>query len=223
MSSSSPKRILFEQFATVAKAVAHPLRLEILEQLAQGERSVEVVADRTRVSMANASQHLQHMRRAGLVAARRTGKFVFYRLADDAVLNLLASLRCIAEAQSAEVERVVRGYFNDRDRLEAISRPELMERLKAGIVTVLDLRPEDEFALGHLPCAINVPLSELETRLADLDPDQEIVAYCRGPYCVLSYEAVAMLRACGFKVRRLEDGLPEWRAAGFPVEAGSGR
>jgi ArsR family transcriptional regulator len=220
MSSESPKQALFGQFAAVAKAVAHPHRLELLEQLAQGDRSVEVLADRTRVSIANASQHLQHLRRAGLVAARRDGKFVFYRLADDAVLGLLTSLRRIAELQSAEVERVVRSYFNDRDSLEAVSRPELMDRLKAGIVTVLDVRPEDEFALGHLPGAINLPLSELEKRLADLDPDREIVAYCRGPYCVLSYEAVAMLRARGFKIRRLEDGLPEWRAAGLPVEAG---
>lgn len=220
MSSESPKQALFAQFAAVAKAVAHPHRLELLEQLAQGERSVEVLADRTRVSVANASQHLQHLRRAGLVAARRDGKFVFYRLADDAVLGLLTSLRRIAELQSAEVERVVRSYFNDRDSLEAVSRLELMDRLKAGIVTVLDVRPEDEFALGHLPGAINLPLSKLEKRLADLDPDREIVAYCRGPYCVLSYEAVAMLRARGFKVRRLEDGLPEWRAAGLPVEAG---
>ncbi len=220
MSSESPKQALFAQFAGVAKAVAHPHRLELLEQLAQGERSVEVLADRTRVSVANASQHLQHLRRAGLVGARRDGKFVFYRLADDAVLGLLTSLRRIAELQSAEVERVVRSYFNDRDSLEAVSRLELMDRLKAGIVTVLDVRPEDEFALGHLPGAINVPLSELDKRLADLDPDREIVAYCRGPYCVLSYEAVAMLRARGFKVRRLEDGLPEWRAAGLPVEAG---
>jgi ArsR family transcriptional regulator len=220
MSSESPKQALFAQFAAVAKAVAHPHRLELLEQLAQGARSVEVLADRTRVSVANASQHLQHLRRAGLVAARRDGKFVFYRLADDAVLGLLTSLRRIAELQSAEVERVVRSYFNDRDSLEAVSRPELMDRLKAGIVTVLDVRPADEFALGHLPGAINLPLSELEKRLVDLDPDQEIVAYCRGPYCVLSYEAVAMLRARGFKVHRLEDGLPEWRAAGLPVEVG---
>ena len=219
MSSESPKQALFAQFAAVAKAVAHPHRLELLEELAQGERSVEVLADRTRVSVANASQHLQHLRRAGLVAARRDGKFVFHRLADDdAVLGLLTSVRRIAELQSAEVERVVRSYFNDRDSLEAVSRPELMDRLKAGIVTVLDVRPEDEFALGHLPGAINLPLSELERRLADLDPGREIVAYCRGPYCVLSYEAVAMLRARGFKVRRLEDGLPEWRAAGLPVE-----
>lgn len=223
MSSESPKQTLFAQFAAVAKAVAHPHRLELLEQLAQGERSVEVLADRTRVSVANASQHLQHLRRTGLVTARRDGKFVFYRLADDAVLGLLTSLRRIAELQSAEVERVVRSYFNDRDSLEAVSRLELMDRLKAGIVTVLDVRPKDEFALGHLPGAINLPLSELEKRLADLDPDREIVAYCRGPYCVLSYEAVAMLRARGFKVRRLEDGLPEWRAAGLPVEAGAQR
>jgi ArsR family transcriptional regulator len=221
MSSESPKQALFGQFAAVAKAVAHPHRLELLEQLAQGDRSVEVLADRTRVSVANASQHLQHLRRAGLVAARRDGKFVFYRLADDAVLGLLTSLRRIAELQSAEVERVVRSYFNDRDSLEAVSRLELVNRLKAGIVTVLDVRPEDEFALGHLPGAINLPLSELERRLVDLDPGREIVAYCRGPYCVLSYEAVAMLRARGFKVRRLEDGLPEWRAAGLPVEAGT--
>lgn len=219
MSSKVPKQILFSEFAAVAKAAAHPHRLELLEQLAQGERNVEVLADRIRVSVANASQHLQQMRRAGLVATRRDGKFIFYRLADIAVLSLLTSLRRIAELQSAEVERVMRSYFHDRDSLEAVSRPELMDRLKAAIVTVLDVRPEDEFALGHLPGAINLPLSELEKRLADLDPDREIVAYCRGPYCVLSYEAVAMLRARGFKVRRLEDGLPEWRAAGLPVEA----
>src|SRR3990170_8571342 len=220
-SSESPKQALFTQFAAVAKAVAHPHRLALLEQLAQGERSVEVLADRIRVSVANASQHLQHMRRAGLIAGRREGKFVFYQLADDAVLDLLASLRRIAERNSAEVERVVHSYFENRDSLEPVSRLELMERLKVGLVTVLDLRPEDEFALGHLPGAVNIQLGELEKRLADLDPDQEIVAYCRGPYCVLSYEAVAALRARGFRVRRLEDGLPEWRAAGLPVVAGN--
>jgi ArsR family transcriptional regulator len=172
------------------------------------------------MSIANASQHLQQMRRAGLVASRRDGKFVFYHLTDDTVLNLLASLRLIAERNIAEVERVVRSYFNYRDSLEPVSLEELVERLKAGLVTVLDLRPEDEFALGHLPGALNIPLAELEKRLADFDPDQEIIAYCRGPYCVLSYEAVAVLRAHGFKIRRLEDGLPEWRAAGLPVETG---
>jgi ArsR family transcriptional regulator len=223
MSSESPKQVLLAQFAVVAKAVAHPHRLELLEQLAQGERSVEVLADRIRVSIANASQHLQHMRRAGLVAGRRDGKFVFYRLADDAVLDLIASLRRVAEARSAEVERVVRSYFHNRDSLEPVSHAELMDRLKVGLVTVLDVRPRDEFALGHLPGAVNIPLDELERRLASLDPEQEIVAYCRGPYCVLAYEAVAQLRARGFKVRRLEDGLPEWRAAGLPIEAGAQR
>ena len=220
MSSESPKHVLFGQFAAVAKAAAHPHRLELMEQLAQGERSVEVLADRIRLSVANASQHLQHMRRGGLVAARRDGKFVFYRLADDAVLTLVASLRRVAELQSAEVERVVRSYFHNRDALEPVTRAELMERLKAGVLTVLDVRPEDEFALGHLPGAVNVPLAELEQRLSVLDPAHEIIAYCRGPYCVLSYEAVARLRARGFKIRRLEDGYPEWRAAGLPVEAG---
>ena len=165
MSSESPKRVLFGQFAAVAKAAAHPYRLELLEQLAQGERSVEVLADRLKLSMANASQHLQHMRRGGLVAARRDGKFVFYRLADDAVLDLVAALRRVAETQSAEVERVVRSYFANRDALEPVARAELMSRLRDGVVTVLDVRPADEFALGHLPSAINVPLAELERRL----------------------------------------------------------
>jgi rhodanese-related sulfurtransferase/DNA-binding transcriptional ArsR family regulator len=220
MSSGGPKRALFEEFAMVAKAVAHPLRLELLEQLAQGERSVELLADRTRMSVANASQHLQQLRRAGLVAARRGGKFIFYGLADDAVLGLTAALRAVAERRSAEVERVIRSYFDDRDSLEPVSRGELMERLAAGIVTVIDVRPADEFALGHVPGAINLPLGELAGRLGDLDPGQEIVAYCRGPYCVLSYEAVAMLRAHGLTARRLEEGLPEWRAAGLPVERG---
>ena len=211
--------MLFAQFAAVAKAVAHPRRLALIEQLAQGERSVEVLAERIRTSIANASQHLQHMRRAGIVSARREGKFIYYSLASEAVLELVAAVRCIAESQLAEVERVVRTYFHDRDSLEPISRNELMDRLRAGVVTVLDVRPQDEYQLGHLPGAVNIEVKELETRLADFDPGREIVAYCRGPYCVLSYEAVAALRARGFNVRRLEDGYPEWRAAGLPVEA----
>jgi rhodanese-related sulfurtransferase/DNA-binding transcriptional ArsR family regulator len=219
-SSENPKSALFSQFAAVAKAVAHPHRLALLEQLAQGERSVEILAERVGVSIANSSQHLQHMRRAGLVTARREGKFVFYNLSDDAVLDLLASVRRIAERNLADVERVVRGYFDRRDSLEPVSRIELIKRLKAGLVTVLDVRPEDEFALGHVPGALNIPLSQLEKRLEEFDSGREIVAYCRGPYCVLSYEAVAMLRTHGFKARRLEDGLPEWRAAGLPLEAG---
>jgi ArsR family transcriptional regulator len=222
-SSETPKQSLFAQFAAVAKAVAHPHRLALLEQLAQGERSVEVLADRVHITIANASQHLQQMRQSGLVTARREGKFVFHRLADDSVLDLLAAIRRVAEHNLAEVDRVVRGYFNDRDSMEPVSRADLLERMKLGLVTILDVRPADEFALGHLPGALNVQLSELERRLARLDKSKEVVAYCRGPYCVLSYEAVALLRARGFKVRRLEDGLPEWRAAGLPVEADAPR
>jgi ArsR family transcriptional regulator len=212
---------LFAQFAAVAKAVAHPHRLELLEQIAQGERSVERLAERVGLSIANASQHLQQMRRAGLLVARREGKYVFYGLSDDTVLDLQAALRRIAERNIAEVESVVRSYFQNRDSLEPVSRAELLERLRAGLATALDVRPEDEFALGHVPGAINIPLGELERRLAELDPDQEIVAYCRGAYCVLSYEAVARLRTCGFKARRMEDGFPEWRAAGLPVSSGA--
>ncbi len=221
MSRSSPKSTLFAQFAAVAKSLAHPHRLEILEQLAQGERSVEVAAARTGLSVANTSQHLQQMRRAGIVAARREGKFILYTLADDVVLDLVSALRRVAERNVAEVEQVIRSYFNDRDSMEPVSREELLEKSRAGVGTVLDVRPADEFALGHLPGAVNIPLRELEAHLAQLDRGQEIVAYCRGPYCVLSYEAVASLRARGFKVRRLEDGLPEWRAAGLPVVTGS--
>lgn len=220
MSTRNPKLALFAQFATVAKSLGHAHRLELLEQLAQGERSVEVLADRAGVSIANASQHLQHMRRAGLVANRREGKFVYYRLADDGVLDLLAALRRIAEQNLAEVERVVRRYFDERDSLEPVTREELLDRSRAGTVTILDVRPDDEFALGHLPGALNIPLRELKARLGEIDAQQEVVAYCRGPYCVLSYEAVAQLRARGLKARRLEDGLPEWRKAGLPVITG---
>lgn len=219
MSSQSPKHALFAQFALVAKTLGHAHRLELLEQLAQGERSVEALAQKTGLSIANASQHLQRMRRAGMVTARRDRKFVYYRLADDAALDLLAALGRLAERNMAEVERLMRDYFHDRDAMEAISREGLLRRMRAGTVTVLDVRPEDEFALGHLPGAMNIPLRALEARLAELDPSREIVAYCRGPYCVLSYEAVAALRARGFKVRRLQDGLPEWRAAGLPIVA----
>jgi len=221
MSTASPKSALFAQFAAVAKSLGHAYRLELLEQLAQGERSVETLAQKTQLSTANASQHLQQMRRAGLVATRRDGKFVYYRLADDSVLALLAALRTIAERNLAEVDRVIRSYFNERDSLQPMSRQELLAKSRAGVVTVLDVRPPDEFALGHVPGALNIPLRELQQRLADLDPAQEIVAYCRGPYCVLSYEAVALLRARGFTSRRLEDGLPEWRADGLPIATGT--
>jgi len=180
---------------------------------------VEVLAERSGLSVANASQHLQHLRRAGLVTARRQVKFVLYRLADDAVLTMLAGMHKVAERNLGEVDRILRSYFHERDGLEPISRAELTKRMQQGLVTVLDVRPEDEFALGHLPGAHNVPLSQLKRQLAKLDRNTEIVAYCRGPYCVLSFEAVAQLRKLGFKARRLQDGLPEWKAAGLPVEA----
>jgi rhodanese-related sulfurtransferase/DNA-binding transcriptional ArsR family regulator len=217
MKRQNPKQALFVHFAAVAKTLGHAHRLELLEQVAQGERSVEILAQRTGLSIANASQHLQHLRRAGLVAARRQGKFVYYQLSADAVLDLVAALHRIAERNIAEVERILHSYFHDRDSLEPISRQELLERSRAGAVTILDVRPEDEFALGHLPHAVNVPLRALETRLSELDRAKEIIAYCRGPYCVLSFEAVAALRARGFRARRLVDGLPEWRAAGLPI------
>lgn len=222
MSSNGPKQVLFEQFALVARTLGQPHRLELLEQLAQGERSVEQLADKTGLSIANASQHLQRMARAGLVSSRRDGKFVNYRLSDGAVLEAFAALRKIGERNLAEVERVVRSYFDQRDGFEPVTRRELLKRSRTATVTILDVRPADEFALGHLPGALNIPLRALQSRLPELKRDNEVVAYCRGPYCVLSYEAVAMLRKRGFNARRLEDGFPEWRAAGLPV-AGEGR
>jgi ArsR family transcriptional regulator len=220
MSRSGPKLKLFAQFAAVAKALAHAHRLELLEQLAQGERSVEVLAERSGLSVANTSQHLQQMRHAGIVTPRRDGKFVYYRLADEAVLTVLTALRHLAERNVAEVQQIVRSYFEKRDELEPVSRERLMELSRAGAVTVLDVRPPDEFEMGHVPGAVNIPLRDLEARLAELDPSQEIIAYCRSHYCVLSFEAVATLRTRGFKVRRLEEGLPEWRAAGLQIALG---
>ena len=220
MSGTSSKRDLYVQFAAVAKAIANEHRLELLELVAQGERSVEALAQRSGLSVANASQHLQHLRRVGLVTARRQAKFVLYRLADEAVLAMLSAMRKVAERNIGEVERILRCYFHKRDELEPVSRAELSRRMKQGLVNVLDVRPEDEFALGHLPGARNVPLGKLKRELSKLDRNTEIVAYCRGPYCVLSFEAVAQLRKMGFKARRLEDGLPEWKAAGLPVEIG---
>jgi rhodanese-related sulfurtransferase/DNA-binding transcriptional ArsR family regulator len=218
---SSAKQAVFAQFAAVAKSLGHPHRLELLEQMAQGERTVEVLAERSGLSVANASQHLQHLRRAGLLKSRRQGKFVYYTLADDSILDVLTALRRIAERNVAEVERLVRNYFNKLDDLEPVTRKQLQKLIRDGAVTVLDVRPPDEFELGHVPGAVNIPLRDLKERLAEISPDREIVAYCRGPYCVWSYEAVAALRACGFRVRRLEDGLPQWRAAGLPVNTGS--
>jgi DNA-binding transcriptional ArsR family regulator/rhodanese-related sulfurtransferase len=209
--SSNPKRAMYAEFAAVAKAIGHEHRLELLELVAQGERSVERLAEITGLSVANVSQHLQHLRRAGLVTARRQAKFVLYNLADTAVLELVASLHVVAEHNVSEVDRILRSYFHERDAMEAISRTELLRRMKNKTVQVLDVRPQDEFALGHVPGARNVPLNQLKRCLSKMDRSIEIVAYCRGRYCVMSFEAVAQLRKSGFKARRLEDGLRDCR------------
>jgi ArsR family transcriptional regulator len=223
MRNQSPKKALFAQFAAVARALGSEHRLDLLEHVAQGEQSVETLAERTGIPLASVSQHLQTLRKAGLVGARREGRHIFYRIADDGVVKLLDSLREVAEHQVAEVERIVAGYYRDRDGLEPVSREELLARTRDGLVTVLDVRPEDEFASGHVPGAINVPLAQLRKRLTELPGEREIVAYCRGPWCVLAFEAVALLRRHGRAARRMEGGLPEWKVAGLPVEVGKGR
>lgn len=217
MSTTSPKRAVFEQFAWTAKALGHPGRIEIIELLAQGERSVEAVAERTGMTVATTSQHLQTLKHAGLVIARRDGKFILYSVSGDEVIALISALRVVTEKHAAEMDRIVRGYFDKRDGMEPVSREDLLERARAGLVTVLDVRPADEYAAGHIPGATNIPLSELEQRLGDLTRDREIIAYCRGPYCVYAFEAVAALRQAGFSARRLEDGLPQWRTAGLEI------
>lgn len=219
MSTGGPKQTVFACLAEIAQALAHAHRLELLEHLGQGERSVEELASRAGLTFANTSRHLQILRRARLVEPRREHKRMLYRLAGgDEVVRLLHALGQVGERNVAEIERVMAAYFRARDELEPVSREDLVERLRDDLVTVLDVRPEDEFALGHVPGALNVPLAALERRLAELPRDKEVVAYCRGPYCVLSFEAVAALRARGFPVRRLVDGFPEWKAAGLPVE-----
>jgi ArsR family transcriptional regulator len=210
---------IFEQFAELARVLGHAHRLELIELVSQGERSVDRLAEVTGLSIANTSQHLQQLRRGGFVQSRREGKRVLYRLADGPILALIAALRSYAERNRAEVGKIVSDYFRRLDQLEPVSRKELARRLKAKTAVVLDVRPEDEYALGHVAGALNIPMNELKRRLAELPRDQEIVAYCRGPYCVFSFEAVAVLRKRGFLVRRLEDGFPEWKAAGLATES----
>jgi len=218
MSRQSLKKQLYSQIARIGKAACHGHRLELLEYLAQGERTVDALAKLTGLSVANASQHLRVMRHSGLVTARKEGLYVYYRLADDEVIRLLTSMRKLAESQLAEVEQLVRSYLTVKDDLEAVPRSELLERVRNGLAIVVDVRPPEEYAAGHVPGAVNIPLKDLEQRLKELPREQEIVAYCRGPHCVLAFDAVAQLRAQGFHARRLEDGFPEWREAGLPVE-----
>ncbi len=221
----NPSRIfkdaIFEQFARIGKAISSPKRLEILDILCQGARTVELLAKETQMTVANASQHLQALRTARLVDAEKVGQFVSYRLADQAVGEFLRSMRLLAESRLAEVEQIKRQFLEGREGMEPVDREALLARVKEGAVTVLDVRPAEEFQAGHIPGAISIPLKELKSRLKDLARDQEIVAYCRGPYCVLAVQAVEMLRAKGFPAVRLEEDVQDLRAMGFPVEVGS--
>jgi rhodanese-related sulfurtransferase len=220
MSSEALKHELYRSIAKVAQALASANRLQLLEFMAQGERSVDALAAMAGITVANASQHLQALRRAGLVVARKAGQRVLYRLAGDDVVQLYGALRGVAENRLAEVRQLVGEFLGDRRALEPVPARELLERAKKGLVTVLDVRPAEEYAAGHLPGAVNIPIEQLEGGLARLPKKREVIAYCRGPYCLMSFEAVAKLRQRGWRARRLEDGFPEWRAAGRPVESG---
>lgn len=215
------KHQLFSQFARVGKALGNANRLEMLEFLAQGEHSVETLAASAKLSVANASQHLQQLRQAGLVQSRRDGVRIYYALAGDDVIGLIGLLRRVAERHLAEVDRLVLSYLTVRDSLEPLAAPDLLQRARSGQVTVLDVRPVTEYRAGHVPGAINIPLKDLEHRLAELPISRDVVAYCRGPYCVLAFEAVAQLRAKGYRALRLQDGFPEWKHSGLPVETSS--
>lgn len=218
MSTENLKRSLYEALAKVAQALANANRLQLLEYVAQGERSVEQLAAMAGLTVANTSQHLQALRQAGLVVPRKEGQRVFYSIAGDEVVQLHTALRRAGETRAAEVEKLVRDFIGHRDELEPIRAADLLERARKGLVTVLDVRPAEEFAAGHLPGAVNIPVDRLTSGLAKLPKKREVVAYCRGPYCLMSFEAVQKLRKRGWNARRLEDGFPEWKAAGLPVE-----
>ncbi len=221
MSEPSVKAQLFDRFARIAAAMASGRRIEILDVLSNGERSVELLARAVHLSVANTSRHLQVLREAGLVKSRRNGSHVLYSLAVAEVYEFWAALRSLAANRLAEVDRLVRAYVGDRDDLQPITREELRRRLAAGEeLLILDVRPREEYLAGHIPSAVSVPMEELHRRLEELPLDRQVVAYCRGPYCALAPEAVRQLRRHGVQARPLEDGLPEWSAAGMPLEAG---
>lgn len=216
------KNQLYEQFARIGKALSSAHRLELLDVLAQGERSVEELAQETGMSVANASQHLHILRAAQLVEVRREGVYIYYRLADERVFSVWQAMRNLGEARIAEIDRVVRTFLQDRELFQPVDAVELLRRLVDSDVVILDVRPVEEYRAGHIPGARSVPVAELETRLHEIPKDREVVAYCRGPYCVFADEAVALLRARGYQARRLEQGLPDWRALGLPVECVTG-
>jgi rhodanese-related sulfurtransferase len=213
---------VYAQYARIGKALASPRRLEMLELLAQGERTVDSLASEMAQSLANTSQHLQALRQAALVESRKDGLFVFYRLSDPAVFSLCTAIRTVAEHQLADLERLVREHFGDRSEAEPVEMDELLKRARSKHVVVLDTRPANEYAAGHIAGAISVPVDDLQRRLRQLSRENEYVAYCRGPYCVYADRAVEMLRAHGRRARRLREGFPEWRAAGLPIEIASG-
>ena len=219
MSTETRKRELYQSIAKVAQALASGNRLQLLEFMAQGERSVDSLAGMAGVTVANASQHLQALRRAGLVTARKDGQRVYYRVAGDDVVRLYDGLRVVAESRLAEVRQLVNEFLGDRGALEPVLAEELLARAKKGLVTVLDVRPREEFEAGHLPGAVNIPIDRLASELARLPKKREVVAYCRGPYCLMSFDAVLKLRQRGWKARRLNEGYPEWKAAGRPIES----
>jgi rhodanese-related sulfurtransferase len=218
MGDRAAKTALFDEFARAAKALASGRRIELLDVLANGERTVEALAGEVGLTVANTSQHLQILRQAGLVSSRREGTSIHYRLAAPEVFELWRTLRTLAAGRLAEVERLAAAYLGSRDELQPVTREELTRRLQDGDnLVVLDVRPAAEYAASHLPGAVSIPVAELRRRLAELPVDREIVAYCRGPYCAFAHEAVNVLRDEGFAARRLEDGLPEWQAAGLAV------
>jgi ArsR family transcriptional regulator len=212
------RKRLYERFAKVAIVLASGPRLEILELLAQRECTVESLVERTGLPVANVSQHLQLLKRRGMVTARRAGKYIHYRLANEGLVPLMTALQRVAEESNPDTVQTIARYFTSRDAEEPVTREELLRRQRAGAVVVIDVRPADEFAAGHIPGARHIPIRELEKRLNELPRAQEIVAYCRGPFCVLAFRAVAQLRARGYKARRLEEGLPQWRLSGLPVQ-----
>ena len=217
--SRAAKDDLNEQFARIGKALANAHRVEILDLLAQGERSVEVLASRAGITVGLTSAHLQVLRRGGLIASRRDGNRVVYRLAGDDVYHLLTAVRTVATSRIADAQRAADTFLGGAT--ETVSRGELLERVRQGTAIVVDLRPPEEYAAGHVAGALSIPLGELEARLAELPPDVEVVAYCRGPFCALAPQGVSLLRGAGWRARRLEDGFPEWRLAGLPVVTGA--
>lgn len=221
MRDPAAKSALFDAYARIGKALSSGRRLEMLDVLANGERHVEALAGELGMSVANASRHLQILRSAGIITARRERTLVHYRLATPDVVGLIGSLRRLAQSRLDEIGRLARAYLGDRDDLEPVTRAELARRLRDDEeLVVLDVRPVEEFMAGHVPGAVSMPVRQLRRRLRELPPDRRIVAYCRGPLCAFAHEAIEVLRAKGFDARRLEDGLPEWAAAGLPVEAG---